>query len=125
MGDISIRSALTVHRGTANRSGKARPVLVLGLDAPGAGNGAQHDTAVTGEFWTSLPEPLRAHLACPIVDVLPPMWRIFAHKRAPARKTTSGMVWVGDLRSGDAEVLLWNGRRSTDDIRKSHRRDEW
>lgn len=31
MGDISIRSALTVHRGTANHSAKSRPVL--GLDA--------------------------------------------------------------------------------------------
>ncbi|MEV6830013.1 phytanoyl-CoA dioxygenase family protein [Amycolatopsis sp. NPDC051102] len=73
MGDISIRSALTVHRGTANHSAKARPVLVLGLDAPGAGNDARHDTAVTREFWASLPESLRAHLDCPVVDVLRPI----------------------------------------------------
>jgi len=33
MGDISVRSALTIHRGTANRSNKSRPVLVLGVDA--------------------------------------------------------------------------------------------
>ncbi|MFF1614586.1 phytanoyl-CoA dioxygenase family protein [Amycolatopsis sp. NPDC058278] len=73
MGDISIRSALTVHRGTANHSAKARPVLVLGLDAPGAGNDARHDTAVTREFRAALPEAVRAHLHCPVVDVLRPI----------------------------------------------------
>ncbi|MDS0138770.1 MULTISPECIES: phytanoyl-CoA dioxygenase family protein [unclassified Amycolatopsis] len=73
MGDISIRSALTVHRGTANQSAKARPVLVLGLDAPGAGNDERHDTAVTRQFWASLPESVRAHLHCPVVDVLTPI----------------------------------------------------
>ncbi|HEY0132080.1 MAG TPA: phytanoyl-CoA dioxygenase family protein, partial [Allosphingosinicella sp.] len=31
MGDISARSALTVHRGTANRSDEWRPVLVVGV----------------------------------------------------------------------------------------------
>ncbi|HET6706825.1 phytanoyl-CoA dioxygenase family protein [Amycolatopsis sp.] len=72
-GDISIRSALTVHRGTANHSAKARPVLVLGLDAPGAGNDERHDTAVTREFHASLPESVRAHLVCPVVDVLRPI----------------------------------------------------
>ena len=73
MGDISIRSALTVHRGTANHSAKSRPVLVFGLDAPGAGNDARHDTAVTPEFWASLPASLRAHLDCPIVETLRPI----------------------------------------------------
>ncbi|WP_290061891.1 phytanoyl-CoA dioxygenase family protein [Amycolatopsis solani] len=73
MGDVSVRSALTIHRGTANHSAKSRPVLVLGLDAPGAGNDARHDTAVTREFWASLPESVRAHLDCPIVDVLRPI----------------------------------------------------
>ncbi len=73
MGDISIRSALTVHRGTANHSAKSRPVLVLGLDGPGAGNSARHDTAVTHGFWASLPESVRAHLDCPVVDTLEPI----------------------------------------------------
>ena len=39
-GDISARSALTIHRGTANRSNEARPVLVVGVDAPDATNAA-------------------------------------------------------------------------------------
>ena len=73
MGDISIRSALTIHRGTMNRSAKPRPVLVLGVDAPGAGNDAHHDIAVTRGFWESLPDSLRAHLHCPIVQTLTPI----------------------------------------------------
>jgi hypothetical protein len=73
MGDVSIRSALTIHRGTANRSTKARPVLVLGVDAPGAGNDDKHDMAVTRAFWESLPESVRAHLHCPVVEELTPI----------------------------------------------------
>ncbi len=68
MGDISARSALTIHRGTVNHSQKSRPVLVLGVDAPGAGNAEHHDLAVTRDYWEGLPDRLRAHLACPIVD---------------------------------------------------------
>src|SRR3984957_19156818 len=56
MGDISCRSALTIHRGTTHRSPIARPVLVLGVDAPGAG----HDK-------------LRDHLACRVVEQLIPV----------------------------------------------------
>ena len=35
MGDISARSALTIHRGTAEPRTSRGPVLVLGVDAPG------------------------------------------------------------------------------------------
>jgi Phytanoyl-CoA dioxygenase (PhyH) len=73
MGDISARSALTIHRGTVNHSQKPRPVLVLGVDAPGAGNAEHHDLAVTKEYWASLPEQVRAHLRCPVVDQLTPI----------------------------------------------------
>jgi len=73
MGDISARSALTIHRGTPNRSRVARPVLVLGVDAPGAGNAHHHDLAVTHGYWDRLPERLREHLACPVVDELTPI----------------------------------------------------
>jgi hypothetical protein len=72
-GDISARSALTIHRGTANHSQLSRPVLVLGVDGPGAGNSAHHDMAVTKDFWATLPEPVRAHLHCPVVDELQPI----------------------------------------------------
>ena len=73
MGDASVRSALTVHRGTAHRSWRARPVLVVGVDAPGAGNAERHDTAVTRGYWESLPEAVRAHLHCQVVDTLTPI----------------------------------------------------
>jgi hypothetical protein len=72
-GDISARSALTIHRGTTNHSDKARPVLVLGVDAPGAGNDDKHDMAVTKEYWAALPEQVRRHLHCPVVDALTPI----------------------------------------------------
>jgi ectoine hydroxylase-related dioxygenase (phytanoyl-CoA dioxygenase family) len=72
-GDISVRSALTVHRGTANRSSDARPVLVLGVDAPGAGNAGHHDMAVTPGYRDALPAGVRDHLHCAVVDRLTPI----------------------------------------------------
>ena len=73
MGDISARSALTIHRGTKNQSQKPRPVLVLGMDAPGAGNAEHHDMAVTRPFYDCLPQRVRDHLICPVVDALTPI----------------------------------------------------
>ena len=72
-GDVSVRSALTLHRGTANHSARSRPVLVLGVDGPGAGNAAHHDLAVTRAYRDSLPEVVRRHLACPVVEHLTPI----------------------------------------------------
>ncbi|WP_236048716.1 phytanoyl-CoA dioxygenase family protein [Paractinoplanes ovalisporus] len=72
-GDISARSALTIHRGTANRSELSRPVLVLGVDAPDATNGDKHDMAVTRPYWEALPPEVRDHLRCPVVDKLTPI----------------------------------------------------
>jgi hypothetical protein len=73
MGDISCRSALTVHRGTPHESPIARPVVVLGVDAPGAGHAALHDMMVTKEFHSSLPQGVRDHLVCRVVDKLIPI----------------------------------------------------
>ena len=72
-GDISCRSALTLHRGTAHPSPISRPVLVLGVDAPGAGHAALHDMMVTRAFHASLPESVRRHLVCRVVDELVPI----------------------------------------------------
>ncbi|MFA3877849.1 phytanoyl-CoA dioxygenase family protein [Streptomyces sp. MMCC 100] len=72
-GDISARTALTIHRGTTNDSAKSRPVLVLGVDGPEATNGDRHDTAVTRAYWETLPERVRRHLDCPVVDELTPV----------------------------------------------------
>jgi len=70
MGDISARSALTIHRGTANQSNKSRPVLVLGVDAPDARNAEKHDLQVTRGYFETLPEQVRKHLTYRMVDKL-------------------------------------------------------
>lgn len=69
-GDISARSALTIHRGTANRSAFARPVLVVGVDAPDATNANHHDLQVTQAYFYALPRQVRDHLTCRVVDRL-------------------------------------------------------
>lgn len=73
MGDISARSALTIHRGTKNRSAALRPVLVLGVDGPEANNSDHHDMAVTRPYLESLPEVVRRRLHCPVVRELVPI----------------------------------------------------
>jgi phytanoyl-CoA dioxygenase PhyH len=73
MGDISARSALTIHRGTAHASPIARPVLVLGVDAPAAGHEALHDVVVTRDYFEALPASVSRRLRCRIVDELVPI----------------------------------------------------
>ena len=73
MGDISARSALTIHRGTANRSNKSRPVLVLGVDAPDARNAERHDLQFTRGFHDRMPAELRRHFTARVVDTLEPI----------------------------------------------------
>lgn len=72
-GDISARSALTVHRGTANRSTEPRPVLVIGVDAPDARNAEHHDLQATPAWFASLPDEVRSHLPARMVDRLEPV----------------------------------------------------
>ncbi|MGX7952913.1 phytanoyl-CoA dioxygenase family protein [Tsuneonella sp. HG249] len=72
-GDISARSAVTIHRGTANRSQEARPVLVVGVDAPGAINAQHHDLQVTPGYLAALPEQVRSHLTYRTVEELEPV----------------------------------------------------
>ncbi len=73
IGDVSCRSALTMHRGTAHGSPIARPVMVLGIDAPGAGHAALHDMMVTQGYYDALPAVVRDHLVCRVVDKLEPI----------------------------------------------------
>lgn len=73
LGDISCRSALTVHRGTEHASPIARPVMVLGVDAPGAGHAQLHDLMVTQGYFDSLPDSVQKHLVCRVVDELVPV----------------------------------------------------
>jgi len=73
MGDISARSALTIHRGTANRSSEARPVLVIGVDAPDATNANHHDLQITQAYAQGLPARVKDHLTFRLVDELEPV----------------------------------------------------
>lgn len=72
-GDISCRSALTIHRGTAHASPVTRPVLVPGVDAPGAGHDKLHDLMVTQDYHGALPPIVGDHLVCRVVDKLQPV----------------------------------------------------
>jgi len=72
-GDISARSALTIHRGTANRSAEPRPVLVVGVDAPDATNAGHHDLQVTRAYLDALPARVRDHLTCRVAETLEPV----------------------------------------------------
>ena len=72
-GDISARSALTIHRGTTNRSDEPRPVLVVGVDAPDATNAKHHDLQVTRPYLESLPPRVRDHLTYRIAEDLEPV----------------------------------------------------
>lgn len=72
-GDISARSALTIHRGTANRSSEARPVLVVAADAPDGTNAKHHDLQVTRSYFDGLPAQVRDHLTCRVTDALEPI----------------------------------------------------
>ena len=76
MGDISARSALTIHRGTANRSSKSRPALVLGVDAPGADDAERHDLQLTRAYYEALPESVKRHLTCRVVERLEPIVQV-------------------------------------------------
>jgi ectoine hydroxylase-related dioxygenase (phytanoyl-CoA dioxygenase family) len=73
LGDMSARSALTIHRGTANRSAEPRPTLVVGVDAPDATNAGHHDLQVTRAYLDALPPRVRDHLTCRIADELEPV----------------------------------------------------
>jgi hypothetical protein len=72
MGDVSARTALTLHRGTKHASRKAGPCWSSAWTAP---------TAPTSSA-TTWPSPtttgrrcpaVRRHLACPVVDELKPI----------------------------------------------------
>jgi hypothetical protein len=72
-GDISARSALTIHRGTANRSQFPRPVLVIGVDAHDGINANHHDLQVSRAYEQTLPDEVRRHLTYRVVDKLAPV----------------------------------------------------
>ena len=73
MGDVSCRTALTIHRGTAHGSPIARPVLILGVVRGADANPEEHDLALTTAFAESLPRDIRQRLLYRVVDELEPI----------------------------------------------------
>jgi hypothetical protein len=72
-GDVSARSGLTLHRGTANRSARWRAVLILGVVAADVAPSDVHQLVLTAGYHDRLPERLRRHLRCTVVDELQPL----------------------------------------------------
>jgi hypothetical protein len=85
-GDISARSALTIQSGTPNHTSVARHTLVLGVDAPDARNAERHDLQFSSAYYETLPEGVRQHLTCRVVEGLEPI--VQAH-------TIEGLVMGG------------------------------
>ena len=73
MGDVSCRTALTVHRGTEHASATSRPVLILGVVAADVANPEEHDLQISRHFYASLSPEVQRHLLCKVVDELTPL----------------------------------------------------
>ena len=48
-------------------------MFVLGVDAPDARNADKHDLQLTRGYYDSLPDELRRHITCRVVDQLEPI----------------------------------------------------
>lgn len=78
-GDISVRTGLTVHRGTSNTSRRARPVMILGVMAAQYPTFADHHFSMTTDYYERLPDQVKAHLdRAEIVDELQPIVQDYA-----------------------------------------------
>lgn len=72
-GDISARTGLTIHRGTANRSNEPRPVLILGVVAADCTSAEHHILQMTRGFAERLPADVRDHLFFGLVEQTGPI----------------------------------------------------
>src|SRR4051794_18799533 len=82
-GDISARTGLTIHRGTANRSDEPRPVLIVGVVAEDVANAEVHQLEVTAGYLELLPSVVRDHLFYRLTDKAGPL---------PQRHMIEGLV---------------------------------
>jgi hypothetical protein len=70
-GDVSVRTGLTIHRGTENISEHPRPVMILGVMGAGYETFAHHEFTMTRDYFDHLPESLKGHLLrCTVADRL-------------------------------------------------------
>jgi hypothetical protein len=58
-GDVSVRTGLTIHRGTENISEHPRPVMILGVMGAGYETFAHHEFTMTRDYFDHLPESLQ------------------------------------------------------------------
>ncbi len=72
-GDLSGRSALAVHRGTANHTTSSRAVLVLGVTAADVQVSDIHRLVVTRGYHRALPAAVSRRLHAVLVDELQPL----------------------------------------------------
>lgn len=73
-GDVSVRTGLTIHRGTGNSSARQRPVMILGVMGGEYETFAAHDFAMTRDYYDRLPDLLKAHLRrCTVSEQLDPV----------------------------------------------------
>ena len=72
-GDISARTGLTIHRGTANVSNEPRPVLIVGVVASDVTDADGHQLEVTATYLERLPPVVREHLFYRLTDTVGPL----------------------------------------------------
>jgi hypothetical protein len=72
-GDISARTGLTIHRGTANVSDEARPMLIVGVVAEDVVDAEAHQLEVTADYLERLPPVVRDHLSYRLTDRVGPL----------------------------------------------------
>jgi hypothetical protein len=74
-GDVAARTGLTIHRGTENHSDRSRAVLILGA-VTGDTDPSDievHGLVLTRGYFETLPDAVRPHLLCTLVDELTPI----------------------------------------------------
>ncbi len=75
-GDVSIRTGLTLHRGTANTSSRPRPVMIMGVMDAEYKTFADHELTMTHDYFESLPSDVQTHLRrCDLTTNLQPIFQ--------------------------------------------------
>jgi ectoine hydroxylase-related dioxygenase (phytanoyl-CoA dioxygenase family) len=78
-GDVSVRTGLTIHRGTANTSSRRRPVMIVGVMGAQYETFADHELTMTRGYYESLPADVQGHLRrATVVDELEPIVQDYA-----------------------------------------------
>ena len=72
-GDISARTGLTIHRGTANVSDEPRPVFIIGVVADDVTDADGHQLQVTSGFLERIPPEVRNHLFYRLTNTVGPL----------------------------------------------------